>query len=144
MKTKFVMLVVPGKFCMCSHVLAISRISQMKKCRPLQQPIQTMLPRSVDALFVKGIMSTSHRVLLSTLELLMLRRSCLSELNLSMDLPFISTFSSPQYKRIAAIQGDMFFEAPRRFLLEVTSKTQPAYSYSKQTTSIIFLISWES
>jgi len=65
-------------------------------------------------------------------------------LNLSMDFPFISTFSSPQYKRISAIQGDMFFQAPRRFLLEVASKTQPAYSYSKQTTSIIFLISWES
>ena len=35
----------------------------------------------------------------------------------------------PQFKRFAALKGDMSFQAPRRFLLEIASKTQPAYSY---------------
>ena len=35
----------------------------------------------------------------------------------------------PEFKRFAALQGDKNFQAPRRFLLEIASKTQPAYSY---------------
>ena len=35
----------------------------------------------------------------------------------------------PEFKRFAALQGDRIFQAPRRFLLETASKTQPAYSY---------------
>jgi len=36
---------------------------------------------------------------------------------------------TPEFKRIAALQGDKTFQATRRFLLEVASKTQPTYSY---------------
>uniref|UniRef100_A0A8H8CFU5 Carboxylic ester hydrolase n=1 Tax=Psilocybe cubensis TaxID=181762 RepID=A0A8H8CFU5_PSICU len=36
---------------------------------------------------------------------------------------------TPQFKRLAAIQGDLEFQAPRRFFLETASKTQPTYSY---------------
>jgi len=36
---------------------------------------------------------------------------------------------TPEYKRIAALQGDMVFQGSRRFMLEVASKIQPAYSY---------------
>jgi len=36
---------------------------------------------------------------------------------------------TPQFKRIAAILGDMEFQGPRRFFLETASKTQPTYSY---------------
>ncbi|KAF9001315.1 Alpha/Beta hydrolase protein [Cyathus striatus] len=35
----------------------------------------------------------------------------------------------PQFKRIAAVQGDLFFQAPRRYFLEYASKTQPAYAF---------------
>jgi acetylcholinesterase len=38
---------------------------------------------------------------------------------------------SLQFKRIASYQGDVFFQAPRRFLLNKTSQNQPAWSYSK-------------
>jgi len=38
-------------------------------------------------------------------------------------------YFSPEFKRFAALQGDRIFQAPRRFLLEIASKTQPAYSY---------------
>ena len=37
---------------------------------------------------------------------------------------------SPQYKRISAFQGDMFFQATRRFLLNHRAgKHQPAWSF---------------
>jgi len=36
---------------------------------------------------------------------------------------------TPQFKRFAALQGDLFFQAPRRFFLRIASKTQPTYSY---------------
>lgn len=36
---------------------------------------------------------------------------------------------SPQFKRLAAIQGDLIFQAGRRFLLSQLSRKQPAYSY---------------
>ena len=35
----------------------------------------------------------------------------------------------PQYKRLAAIQGDLVFQAPRRFLVEHTYDNQPTWSY---------------
>jgi acetylcholinesterase len=38
---------------------------------------------------------------------------------------------SPQFKRIASYQGDIVFQAPRRVLLNETSQSQPAWSYSK-------------
>ncbi|KAF8800976.1 carotenoid ester lipase precursor [Phlegmacium glaucopus] len=36
---------------------------------------------------------------------------------------------TPEFKRLAAIQGDIIFQAPRRFLLEAASKTQPAFAF---------------
>ncbi|GJE92625.1 carotenoid ester lipase precursor [Phanerochaete sordida] len=36
---------------------------------------------------------------------------------------------SPQFKRLAAIQGDLFFQGPRRFLLNNRASKQPTYSY---------------
>ena len=35
----------------------------------------------------------------------------------------------PEFKRFAALQDDRIFQASRRFLLGIASKTQPAYSY---------------
>jgi len=36
---------------------------------------------------------------------------------------------TPEFKRLAAIQGDIVFQAPRRFLLENMSGTQPAFVF---------------
>ncbi|PBK68859.1 sterol esterase [Armillaria solidipes] len=36
---------------------------------------------------------------------------------------------TPEYKRIAAFNGDNSFQAPRRHFLEVASRTQPAWAY---------------
>ncbi|KAI0754512.1 carotenoid ester lipase precursor [Daedaleopsis nitida] len=36
---------------------------------------------------------------------------------------------TPQYKRIAAIQGDLVFQAPRRFFLQQRADKQPAWSF---------------
>ncbi|KAI0056007.1 carotenoid ester lipase precursor [Artomyces pyxidatus] len=36
---------------------------------------------------------------------------------------------TPQFKRLAAIQGDIVFQAPRRFFLEQRSHKQPTWSY---------------
>ncbi len=36
-----------------------------------------------------------------------------------------------QYKRISALQGDWFFNAPRRVLLDKYSSTQPTYNFCK-------------
>ena len=46
---------------------------------------------------------------------------------------FFFLFVRPQFKRLAALLGDMTFQAPRRFLLEIASKTQPAYSFRTLT-----------
>ena len=37
---------------------------------------------------------------------------------------------APMYKRMAAFQGDVIFQAPRRFFLDQRSSKQPAWSYS--------------
>ncbi len=37
---------------------------------------------------------------------------------------------APMYKRIAAFQGDVIFQAPRRFFLDQRSSKQPTWSYS--------------
>ncbi|PIL29445.1 hypothetical protein GSI_08387 [Ganoderma sinense ZZ0214-1] len=37
------------------------------------------------------------------------------------------------YKRMAALQGDVVFQAPRRFFLDKRSFKQPAWSYIGQT-----------
>ncbi len=37
---------------------------------------------------------------------------------------------SPQFKRLAALQGDLVFQAPRRFFLEQLAKTQPVWSFN--------------
>ncbi|KAI0091260.1 carotenoid ester lipase precursor [Irpex rosettiformis] len=43
---------------------------------------------------------------------------------------------TPQFKRLAAIQGDLLFHAPRRLLLENRSAKQPVWSYlSKRSKS---------
>ena len=36
---------------------------------------------------------------------------------------------SPQYKRIAAIQGDLVFQAPRRFFLSQQSGKQNTFAF---------------
>ncbi|KAI0059500.1 alpha/beta-hydrolase, partial [Artomyces pyxidatus] len=41
---------------------------------------------------------------------------------------------TPQYKRIAAIQGDMMFQAPRRFFLKQQSPRQKTYSFRKPSS----------
>jgi len=38
---------------------------------------------------------------------------------------------TPQYKRVAAFQGDVVFQAPRRFLLENLSGKQKMWSYCR-------------
>jgi acetylcholinesterase len=38
---------------------------------------------------------------------------------------------TPQYKRIAAINGDLVFQAPRRFFLNQLSGKQNAWAYCK-------------
>ncbi|KAI0091261.1 carotenoid ester lipase precursor [Irpex rosettiformis] len=44
---------------------------------------------------------------------------------------------APQFKRLAAIQGDYLFQAPRRFLLQNRADRQPAWSYlSKRSKSL--------
>lgn len=39
---------------------------------------------------------------------------------------------TPQYKRLASIQGDLLLIAPRRFFLQERSGKQPTWSYSEQ------------
>lgn len=41
---------------------------------------------------------------------------------------------SPQYKRLAAVQGDLFFQAPRRFFMQAMSRTQKTYAFSESFT----------
>ncbi|OCH84264.1 hypothetical protein OBBRIDRAFT_711474, partial [Obba rivulosa] len=36
---------------------------------------------------------------------------------------------TPEYKRISALQGDLVFQAPRRFVLQQRSGIQPTWSY---------------
>ena len=38
---------------------------------------------------------------------------------------------TPQFKRIAAIQGDLVFQGPRRFFLEATAGKQSTWSFCK-------------
>ena len=38
---------------------------------------------------------------------------------------------TPQFKRLAALQGDLVFQAPRRFLLEHRSDKQKAFAFCK-------------
>jgi len=42
---------------------------------------------------------------------------------------FIFNAITPQYKRIAAIQGDLLFQAPRRFFTGQVASKQPVWSY---------------
>ncbi|KAF8835930.1 alpha/beta-hydrolase [Paxillus ammoniavirescens] len=52
---------------------------------------------------------------------------------------------TPQFKRIAAFQGDVTFEAPRRFLLQNRSGKQPQWSYvSKRLKTLPVLGSFHS
>ncbi|OBZ75690.1 Lipase 1 [Grifola frondosa] len=47
---------------------------------------------------------------------------------------------TPQFKRIAALQGDLVFQAPRRLLLDGTAERQRAWSFlSKQYKALPFL-----
>ena len=45
---------------------------------------------------------------------------------------------TPQYKRIAALQGDWIFQVPRRQLLDRYSWTRTTYSYRKRTSLLTF------
>lgn len=38
---------------------------------------------------------------------------------------------TPQFKRMAAIQGDLVFQAPRRFFLQHRAGKQPTWSFRK-------------
>ena len=38
---------------------------------------------------------------------------------------------APMYKRMSSFQGDMIFQAPRRFFLDQRSAKQPTWSFSK-------------
>lgn len=40
-----------------------------------------------------------------------------------------TNFTFFQYKRLAALQGDLVFQAPRRFFLNHTSYKQPTWSF---------------
>ncbi|EMD39520.1 hypothetical protein CERSUDRAFT_111844 [Gelatoporia subvermispora B] len=52
-----------------------------------------------------------------------------------------TTFPFPyQFKRMAAIQGDLVFQAPRRFFLEEVSNKQNAWAYLDQRFKSTFLI----
>jgi acetylcholinesterase len=48
---------------------------------------------------------------------------------------------TPQYKRIAAMLGDMVFQAPRRFFLQQRSGKQKTWSFraSRVPAAILFL-----
>jgi hypothetical protein len=46
-------------------------------------------------------------------------------------------YVSPEFKRLAAIQGDLKFQAPRRFMLEHVSKTQTAYAFRNVPSLLI-------
>ncbi|KAM5540854.1 hypothetical protein V8D89_005498 [Ganoderma adspersum] len=63
--------------------------------------------------------------------------------NPSQGSPFDTGFKnllSAQYKRIAAIQGDLIFQAPRQFFLEHTAGKQPTWSFlSKRFKSTRYL-----
>lgn len=48
---------------------------------------------------------------------------------------------TPQYKRIAAIQGDLFFNAPRRQLLDRFSSHRAMYNFRKCCVSSVFVVS---
>ena len=43
---------------------------------------------------------------------------------------------TPQFKRIAAFQGDGVFQAPRRFFLDHTAGKQNTWAYGEQTLSL--------
>jgi acetylcholinesterase len=48
-----------------------------------------------------------------------------------------STLGTPQYKRMAALLGDIAFQAPRRFFLDHQSSKQPTYAFRSSTASVI-------
>ncbi|TBU30072.1 alpha/beta-hydrolase [Dichomitus squalens] len=43
---------------------------------------------------------------------------------------------APMYKRMAAFQGDMIFQAPRRFILDQRSSKQPTWSYINERGAV--------
>ncbi|KAF5314859.1 hypothetical protein D9619_007082 [Psilocybe cf. subviscida] len=44
---------------------------------------------------------------------------------------------TPQYKRLAAVQGDLFFQAPRRFFMQAMSRTQKTYAFLYKRGKVI-------
>jgi len=68
--------------------------------------------------------------------------------NISQGAPFdtgVLNAVTPQFKRIAAFQGDIIFEAPRRFLLQQRSGKQPLWTYvSKRLKTLPVLGSFHS
>ncbi|EMD31127.1 hypothetical protein CERSUDRAFT_89451 [Gelatoporia subvermispora B] len=52
--------------------------------------------------------------------------------NATLGSPFSTGFAdsiTPEYKRISALQGDLVFQGPRRFMLDQRSAKQPMWSY---------------
>lgn len=50
----------------------------------------------------------------------------------------IANAVTPQYKRLAAFQGDLVFQAPRRFFLEQRSGKQNAWSFREHPFHTVF------
>jgi hypothetical protein len=48
---------------------------------------------------------------------------------------------TPQFKRLAAIQGDLVFQAPRRYLLDKVSSKQSAWSFRKLHSLLVLMSS---
>lgn len=46
---------------------------------------------------------------------------------------------TPQFKRLASIQGDLVFQAPRRFFLQHRSSKQKAFSFRTYTSVLLCL-----
>ena len=46
---------------------------------------------------------------------------------------------SPQYKRMSAIQGDLVFQAPRRFFVDTVSSKQPTWFFSTSASATIII-----
>ncbi|KAI0710399.1 carotenoid ester lipase precursor [Cerioporus squamosus] len=54
-----------------------------------------------------------------------------------------SKYGFLQYKRLSAIQGDLVFQAPRRFFLERTSDEQPTWSFLSKRNKDLSLVGYK-
>ena len=58
--------------------------------------------------------------------------------------PSLRSMLGPQYKRIAAIQGDIVFHGPRRFLLKYQADKQNSWAFSMSNLVLLWLSVTES